>query len=61
MSNKNNTTVNYEMHVQRTSGDSIAEIQLRSKLEEDFGKHFENYVLACEEINWKSVPRNQEV
>ena len=31
------------------------EIQLRSKLEEDFGKHFENYVLTCEEINWKSV------
>ena len=31
------------------------EIELCNKLEEDFGKHFENYVLACEEINWKSV------
>ena len=31
------------------------EIELRNKLEEDFGKHFKNYVLTCEEINWKSV------
>ena len=28
---------------------------MRKKLEKDFEQHFQNYVLTCEEIDWKSV------